>query len=193
MAGAPKSDLSCRRKQWFAFFFSFFLPPFPFQNQIEKIENLGCFPNLRYRPLVPSGRSLSLGLPPSLSRDGDGTVPGSLALTLGAVGSPSPHPTALPLLCRFLSLSGNRISRVENLQPLRQLRLLDLSHNQIQMLDPGGRQEWAWMWPGSAQELEERRDMVGAGRDGRGCSALPQHPSASPLQMSCPAASVSST
>lgn len=36
-------------------FFSFFF----FQNQIEKIENLDCFPNLRYGQLLPPGRSLS--------------------------------------------------------------------------------------------------------------------------------------
>lgn len=73
-----------------------------------------------------------------------------LALTLGAVASPPPHTAALPVLCRFLSLAGNRIRRVENLQTLRHLRVLDLSHNQIQTLDPGGRQKWVRTWPGSA-------------------------------------------
>lgn len=54
---------------------------------------------------------------------------------------PQPRATALPVLCRFLSLAGNRIRRVENLQLLRHLRVLDLSHNQIQTLDPGREQE----------------------------------------------------
>lgn len=76
-----------------------------------------------------------------------------LALTLGAVASPPPHTAAQTVLCRFLSLAGNRIRRVENLQTLRHLRVLDLSHNQIQTLDPGGRQEWVWTWPGSAREV----------------------------------------
>lgn len=66
-------------------------------------------------------------------------------LTPGAVVSPPPHAAALPVLRRFLSLAGNRIRRVENLQPLQHLRVLDLSNNRIQTLDPGERQERGWM------------------------------------------------
>ncbi|XP_029878662.1 leucine-rich repeat-containing protein 46 isoform X1 [Aquila chrysaetos chrysaetos] len=116
------------------------------QNQIEKIENLGCFPNLRYGQLLLPRRSLSMvrgewGSLLPLAEPGEVRVaaPDSLvllALTLGAVASPPPHTAALPVLCRFLSLAGNRIRRVENLQTLRHLRVLDLSHNQIQTLDP---------------------------------------------------------
>lgn len=114
-------------------------PLFSFQNQIEKIENLGCFPNLRYGQLLPLR-----GERGSLLRRGP----------RGAVGSP-PH---APVLCRFLSLAGNRIRRVENLQPLRHLRVLDLSHNQIQTLDPGGMQR-----RGYRQEREGQRGFGGGG------------------------------
>ncbi|XP_066837618.1 leucine-rich repeat-containing protein 46 isoform X3 [Anser cygnoides] len=72
-------------------------------NRIEKIENLGCFPNLRP------------------------------AHHLARAAAPTP---AVPVLRRFLSLAGNRIREVENLRPLQHLRFLDLSQNQIQMLDP---------------------------------------------------------
>lgn len=57
-------------------------------------------------------------------------------------GSPLHSLTQLlppPLLppCRFLSLAGNRIRAVENLQDLQDLQFLDLSQNRIETLDPG--------------------------------------------------------
>lgn len=48
-------------------------------------------------------------------------------------------PLTLPVLSRFLCLAGNRIQRVENLRALPHLSALDLSHNQIRVLDTGGK------------------------------------------------------
>uniref|UniRef100_A0A8C0ILH2 Leucine-rich repeat-containing protein 46 n=1 Tax=Chelonoidis abingdonii TaxID=106734 RepID=A0A8C0ILH2_CHEAB len=48
-----------------------------------------------------------------------------------------PYPTPPLLPCRFLSLAGNLVRVVENLQDLRQLQFLDLSQNRIETLDPG--------------------------------------------------------
>ncbi|XP_059725112.1 uncharacterized protein LOC132339088 [Haemorhous mexicanus] len=66
---------------------------------------------------------------PGLSRAGEGDQ-----LSPGGCDTP----LALPELCRFLCLAGNRIQRVQNLQGLSQLSVLDLSHNLIQVLHTGG-------------------------------------------------------
>lgn len=60
------------------------------------------------------------------------------ALGTRRAGTSSP-PLTLPVLSRFLCLAGNRIQRVENLQALPHLSALDLSHNQIRVLDTGGK------------------------------------------------------
>lgn len=97
-------------------FFSYFI----FQNQIKKIENLESFPNLRYSSSC-SQRFISMGK--------------GIKIPTFGIPSTSPVPS------RFLCLAGNRIQKVENLQALPHLSLLDLSHNLIQVLDTGGKQK----------------------------------------------------